>query len=95
MNKQMVFFDTFQLVAAVVVCCGVQVRNNQHKLEQIELVVREYAASGGREYFISYETPCRKTICGFCRLRISDSAGCVTACMCLSVHVLLVLNNQS
>ena len=54
-----------------------QVRNDRHKLESIELVVREYEASGGREFFISYETPCRTTICGFCRLRISDCAGCV------------------
>lgn len=37
--------------------------------------VRKYDASDGIEYFISYETPDRKTICGFCRLRITNSAG--------------------
>jgi elongator complex protein 3 len=40
-----------------------------------ELVVREYKASGGTEYFISFESPCRTYIYGFCRLRLSPDAG--------------------
>eukprot|EP00750_Incisomonas_marina_P032194 INCI8944.1.p1 GENE.INCI8944.1~~INCI8944.1.p1 ORF type:complete len:543 (-),score=80.84 INCI8944.1:1776-3404(-) len=52
-----------------------EVRNDQHQLDEIDLVVRKYKAADGIEYFISYETPDRKTICGFCRLRITKSAG--------------------
>jgi len=52
-----------------------EVRNDKHKLDEIDLVIREYPASDGTEFFISYETPDRKTICGFCRLRITNSTG--------------------
>ena len=34
------------------------------------LVIRQYCASGGIEYFISYETPDRAKLFGFCRLRL-------------------------
>uniref|UniRef100_A0A6C0E8Q7 tRNA carboxymethyluridine synthase n=1 Tax=viral metagenome TaxID=1070528 RepID=A0A6C0E8Q7_9ZZZZ len=40
-----------------------------------ELVVRQYNASGGTEYFISFESPDRAYIYGFCRLRLSPDAG--------------------
>ena len=40
-----------------------------------ELVVRQYDASDGVEYFISFESPCRSYIYGFCRLRLSPDAG--------------------
>lgn len=39
-------------------------------MEEVELVVREYEASGGTEYFISYESPDRKVIYAFTRLRV-------------------------
>eukprot|EP01064_Diplonema_japonicum_P008724 TRINITY_DN16124_c0_g1_i1.p1 TRINITY_DN16124_c0_g1~~TRINITY_DN16124_c0_g1_i1.p1 ORF type:complete len:683 (+),score=120.85 TRINITY_DN16124_c0_g1_i1:57-2051(+) len=44
----------------------------EEKLNDTELVVRKYKASGGEEYFISIETHDRSTLYGFCRLRISD-----------------------
>ncbi|CAM9610005.1 unnamed protein product, partial [Discosporangium mesarthrocarpum] len=34
------------------------------------LTIRRYAASGGWEYFISFETPSQETLYGFLRLRI-------------------------
>ena len=37
-----------------------------------ELVVRQYRASDGDEFFISFESKDRKTLFGFCRLRIND-----------------------
>uniref|UniRef100_A0A7S2SI95 tRNA carboxymethyluridine synthase n=1 Tax=Mucochytrium quahogii TaxID=96639 RepID=A0A7S2SI95_9STRA len=43
--------------------------------EHIELVVREYNAQGGKEYFISFESPDRETILGFARLRINSLVG--------------------
>jgi len=42
-----------------------------------ELVVRRYRASGGVEYFLSYEADGGKVILGFCRLRFSRGAGVV------------------
>jgi ELP3 family radical SAM enzyme/protein acetyltransferase len=46
-----------------------EIKNNKILFEPT-LVVRQYAASGGVEYFISYETPDKKYIYGFIRLRI-------------------------
>lgn len=44
--------------------------------QSAELTVRTYDASGGVEHFISFETPDeRMALCGFVRLRITDSAG--------------------
>lgn len=34
-----------------------------------------YEASGGEEIFLSFETPDRRTIFGFCRLRLSKDPG--------------------
>ncbi len=46
------------------------------------LVRRDYAASGGREIFLSYETPDEKTIFGFVRLRLCANPGAsVFACL--------------
>jgi elongator complex protein 3 len=39
-------------------------------LDDLDLVVREYEASGGTEYFISYESKDRKTLYAFTRLRL-------------------------
>ncbi|QKF94312.1 putative elongator complex protein 3 [Fadolivirus algeromassiliense] len=54
-----------------------EVKNKKTDIELAELVVREYNASDGKEYFISYESPDRNTIYGFLRLRISAESGCV------------------
>jgi len=40
-----------------------------------QLVVREYAAAGGQEFFLSIETLDFKTIFGFVRLRLTQQAG--------------------
>lgn len=41
----------------------------------VRLFQREYASSGGRELFLSFETTDEKIICGFLRLRLSRGAG--------------------
>ena len=48
------------------------------QVEEAILMVREYEATGGKEYFISMETPDEKIIFGFCRLRLCEKAGYVT-----------------
>eukprot|EP01090_Pellita_catalonica_P022626 TRINITY_DN886_c0_g1_i1.p1 TRINITY_DN886_c0_g1~~TRINITY_DN886_c0_g1_i1.p1 ORF type:complete len:253 (-),score=35.72 TRINITY_DN886_c0_g1_i1:142-900(-) len=64
-------------------------RNNISKADEKEIerenelgtdvpvkVVRDYEASNGHEYFISYETTCdEQLLFGFIRLRLSDQAG--------------------
>lgn len=47
------------------------------RINEAELKIREYDASGGKEYFISMETPDMKYVYGFCRLRLSDEMGYV------------------
>ena len=42
---------------------------------EVRLFQREYASSGGRELFLSFETTDEKIICGFLRLRLSRGAG--------------------
>eukprot|EP01060_Flectonema_neradi_P014313 TRINITY_DN21011_c0_g1_i1.p1 TRINITY_DN21011_c0_g1~~TRINITY_DN21011_c0_g1_i1.p1 ORF type:complete len:676 (+),score=133.31 TRINITY_DN21011_c0_g1_i1:61-2088(+) len=46
---------------------------SQKLAESPELVVRQYDASEGTEYFISFESRDRNTLFGFCRLRINDN----------------------
>ncbi len=41
-------------------------------IDDLDLVVREYEASGGTEYFISYESKDRENIYAFTRLRLQD-----------------------
>ena len=58
-----------------------EVGTNPKKNERIKeavLCIRHYEASEGREYFISYETPDREIIFGFCRLRLSTMSGFIT-----------------
>jgi len=52
-----------------------EVKDNQDAIRSSELCIREYEASNGKEYFISFETPDRMTICGFLRLRIPRLSG--------------------
>ena len=52
-------------------------RTALERIKEAELKIREYEASGGKEYFISIETPDEKYIYGFCRLRISEEMGYV------------------
>lgn len=54
-----------------------EVRDKKTEIANAELFIREYPASDGTEYFISYETSNQATIYGFLRLRISGSSGSV------------------
>lgn len=54
-----------------------ELKNKNVDVSIAKLFVRQYEASGGTEYFISYETPDEETIFGFLRLRISKDAGSV------------------
>jgi ELP3 family radical SAM enzyme/protein acetyltransferase len=56
------------------------IRNREVKKKEVDvqsavLKTRIYEASGGVEYFLSFETADEKTIFGFLRLRLSDNAG--------------------
>ncbi len=48
------------------------------RINEAILMVREYEATGGKEFFISFETPDEEIIFGFCRLRLCPKAGYVT-----------------
>ena len=52
-----------------------EVKNKSDLNKIAEIVVEIYNGSDGIEYFISFETPDRKTIFGFLRLRLSKNAG--------------------
>ncbi len=52
-----------------------EVKGKVTDLSKAELVIREYKASGGTEYFISYEDVEEDILYGFLRLRLSDTAG--------------------
>lgn len=41
-------------------------------MSEVDLVVREYNASGGKEYFMSYESKDQKTLYAFTRLRLQS-----------------------
>jgi len=49
-----------------------EVRRNTKGIEKAELVVREYNGVHSTEYFISYESPDKRILYGFLRLRIND-----------------------
>ncbi len=58
-------------------CRCVRCREAGHKLgsyleENFEEVIREYKASDGKEFFISFEDPSREVLVGFIRLRFPD-----------------------
>lgn len=52
-----------------------EIWNTKFKLEDLELITRQYKCCNGDEYFISYEHKKLNKICGFIRLRISPNAG--------------------
>jgi ELP3 family radical SAM enzyme/protein acetyltransferase len=59
-------------------CRCIRCRESNDKLTNInkaELVVRTYKASGGTEYFLSFENVEEDVLYGFLRLRLSDHAG--------------------
>lgn len=73
---------------------GVLARRTSERLSpSAELVKRTYAASGGVEHFLSFETPDRLTIFGFLRLRLSPDPGagafdCLAGCALIrELHV--------
>ena len=50
-----------------------EVGRNPGNIEEAELFVREYNGVESTEYFISYESPDKRTLYGFLRLRINDN----------------------
>lgn len=50
-----------------------EVRGNTKNIEMAELVIREYNGLNSTEYFISYESPDKRTLYGFLRLRINNN----------------------
>ncbi|POM61639.1 Elongator complex protein [Phytophthora palmivora] len=52
-----------------------EVKTDDAAIASAECVIREYEANEGNEYFISFETPDRSKICGFARLRLSQTSG--------------------
>lgn len=65
-------------------CKCIRCREVKNKKEAIEIMdkmqmfIRSYEASGGTEYFISFESPDNKYIYGFIRLRLSKELGYIT-----------------
>jgi len=49
-----------------------EVRRNTENIENAELVIREYNGLDSTEYFISYESPDKRILYGFLRLRVND-----------------------
>ena len=49
-----------------------EVRRNIENIKEAELVIREYNSLNSTEYFISYESPDKRILYGFLRLRIND-----------------------
>jgi ELP3 family radical SAM enzyme/protein acetyltransferase len=52
-----------------------EVKDKKTNIEEAQLVVRTYDASGGKEFFMSYESPDQKILYGFLRLRLSNHTG--------------------
>ncbi|OQS06868.1 elongator complex protein [Thraustotheca clavata] len=52
-----------------------EVKNDARAASKAQLITRKYEANEGTEYFLSFETADESTICGFCRLRLSPTAG--------------------
>lgn len=50
---------------------GHQIKNEQTAKQKIKIFIDKYQASGGMEYFLSYEDTKRTTVYAFCRLRIT------------------------
>ncbi len=49
-------------------------KDHEINWKKVELVVREYEASKGKEFFISYEDTSQDIILGFCRLRFPSTS---------------------
>ncbi|EQC41207.1 hypothetical protein SDRG_01183 [Saprolegnia diclina VS20] len=52
-----------------------EIKSDARAAAKAVLITRKYEANDGTEYFFSFETPDESTICGFCRLRLSPTAG--------------------
>ncbi len=53
-----------------------EARERQFEIKNLKLKIIKYKASGGEEYFISYESKDEKTLYGFCRLRLPQDTKC-------------------
>jgi elongator complex protein 3 len=50
-----------------------EARGREFKAQSSKCQIIKYQASGGQEYFMSYESEDRKILYGFCRLRLVDN----------------------
>jgi len=55
-------------------CIRCRELKDKRDLKDIQLIIKEYAASEGKEYFISFENLEKNKIAGFCRLRIPSQS---------------------
>src|SRR3989338_469296 len=51
-----------------------EARNRPVKLSEVKMFTKKYSASGGTEYFLSFESKNRKILYAFLRLRLQDNA---------------------
>ena len=52
-----------------------EVKNKDTSIDNLQIVIRTYDSSNGKEYFISMENNDKSLIYGFCRLRLTKQAG--------------------
>jgi len=58
-----------------------EAKENVSDIKKAKLFTQKYRASGGWEYFISYESPKRDKLYSFLRLRINDNSGSGRPCL--------------
>lgn len=51
-----------------------EIKDKPMDIKRTKLTIQEYPASGGKEYFLSYNSPDNKSLYGFCRLRLSNDS---------------------
>jgi len=54
-----------------------EAKDKKFEIRNLKLEIREYQASAGKEYFISYESKDGKVLYGFCRLRLPNKVGAI------------------
>ena len=72
-----------------VVCNCIRCREAKNKLideQDLKLNILKYESSGGEEYFISFDSLDKKTLYGFCRLRI-DKNSSISQAVIRELHV--------
>lgn len=49
-----------------------EAKDKKFEIKNLKFIIKKYKASGGVEYFLSYESRDKKVLYGFCRLRLVD-----------------------